>query len=36
VNLALEFLSQARDGDLPPWTQYAQMLLASNEMLYID
>ena len=36
TSIALEFLGQARDSDLSPWTQYVQMLLASNEMLYID
>jgi len=36
TSIALEFLGQAQDSDLSPWTQYVQMLLASNEMLYID
>jgi hypothetical protein len=36
IDVGIEFLRTAADDDLPPWTQYVQMLLASNEMLYID
>jgi hypothetical protein len=36
IDLAVDFLRTASDDGLSPWTQYAQMLLASNEMLYVD
>jgi hypothetical protein len=34
--LALEFLSQPATGKPSRWEQFAQVLLASNEMLYVD
>ena len=36
IEVATEFLRTAADDDLKPWAQYVQMLLASNEMLYVD
>jgi hypothetical protein len=33
---ALEFLEEAPGAELSSWEQYAQVLLASNEMLYVD
>jgi mono/diheme cytochrome c family protein len=36
IELALAFLSQPTDSDLSRWEQYAQVLLASNELLYVD
>jgi hypothetical protein len=36
VKLALEFLGQPRAPEMTRWEQYAQLLLASNEMLYVD
>ncbi|MEY2408456.1 MAG: hypothetical protein QOF48_1126, partial [Verrucomicrobiota bacterium] len=36
LKLALEFLRKPAPSDFPRWAQYAQMLLASNEMLYVD
>jgi hypothetical protein len=36
VKLALSFLASPSQGGLSKWEQYAQMLLASNEMLYVD
>ena len=36
VELAMAFLSQPTDSDLSRWEQYAQVLLASNELLYVD
>jgi cytochrome c553 len=39
LRLAVEYLSQeagdSSDGDLSRWTQYAQVLLSSNEFMYI-
>jgi len=39
VQLAVEYLRQAvdnaSDGDLSRWTQYAQVLLSSNEFMYV-
>jgi len=35
-SLAREFLRKPARGDAPRWEQYAQLLLASNEMLYVD
>jgi hypothetical protein len=35
-NLALQFLHRGTNSDMPRWEQYAQVLLASNEMLYVD
>ena len=34
--VALGYLSRPGSGDISRWDQYAQMLLASNEMLYVD
>ncbi len=34
--LALDFLMKPQRGDMPRWEQYAQALLASNELFYID
>ena len=36
LQLALDFLRKPAPADFPRWAQYAQMLLASNEMLYVD
>jgi hypothetical protein len=36
IELASEFLRTPNDDGLPAWAQYSQMLLASNEMFYID
>jgi hypothetical protein len=36
MKLALEFLRQPATVEMTRWEQYAQMLLASNEMLYVD
>jgi hypothetical protein len=36
TQLALEFLGKPETPEMPRWEQYAQMLLASNEMLYVD
>ena len=36
IELALAFLAQPTDSDLSRWEQYAQVLLASNELLYVD
>jgi len=35
-SLAQEFLRKPANGDASRWEQYAQLLLASNEMLYVD
>ena len=34
--LAREFLGKPESGEMSRWEQYAQMLLASNEMIYVD
>ena len=34
--LALKFLRGASAAEMSRWEQYAQLLLASNEMLYVD
>lgn len=34
--LALEFLNKPARGETSRWEQFAQVLLASNEMLYVD
>jgi hypothetical protein len=34
--LGLNFISQPNDSQMSRWEQYAQLLLASNEMLYVD
>ena len=36
TSLALEFLGKAETPEMPRWEQYAQMLLAANEMFYVD
>jgi hypothetical protein len=36
VNVALEFLGKPPVGRMSRWEQYAQILLASNEMFYVD
>ncbi|HWN95505.1 MAG TPA: DUF1553 domain-containing protein, partial [Methylomirabilota bacterium] len=36
MKLALDFLRQPDIVEMTRWEQYAQMLLASNEMLYVD
>ncbi len=34
--LALAFLGQTGHSEMPRWEQYAQALLAANEMIYVD
>ncbi|MBI3416954.1 MAG: DUF1549 domain-containing protein [Verrucomicrobia bacterium] len=34
--LASDFLGKPASGELSRWEQYAQLLLASNEMMYVD
>ncbi len=36
VKLALDFLGKPPAPEMSRWEQYAQLLLASNEMLYVD
>jgi hypothetical protein len=36
LKLALDFLARPTEAAMTRWEQYAQMLLASNEMLYVD
>ena len=36
MKLALEFLRKPESNGLTRWERYAQMLLASNEMMYVD
>jgi hypothetical protein len=36
VRLAEKFLDRSETPEMPRWEQYAQMLLAANEMLYVD
>jgi hypothetical protein len=36
IDLALEFLHKPTSAELTRWQQYAQMLLACDEMLYVD
>jgi hypothetical protein len=36
IELALDFLSRPTSAELTRWEQYAQMLLACDEMLYVD
>jgi hypothetical protein len=36
TKLAEEFLGKAETPEMPRWEQYAQALLASNEMFYVD
>jgi hypothetical protein len=36
TKLALDFLGREETPEMPRWEQYAQMLLAANEMFYVD
>ena len=36
VRLAVEFLEKPEADGMPRWERYAQVLLAANEMLYLD
>jgi hypothetical protein len=36
TQLALDFLGKPASSEMTRWEQYAQMLLASNEMMYVD
>jgi hypothetical protein len=36
TKLGLEFLCRPGPAEMPRWEQYAQLLLISNEMLYVD
>ena len=36
LKLALEFLRKPGTSEVTRWEQFAQLLLASNEMLYVD
>jgi hypothetical protein len=36
LKLALDFLGKPPAPEMTRWEQYAQLLLASNEMLYVD
>lgn len=36
LELAQQFLKQPADGDVSTWEQFAQALLATNEMIYVD
>jgi hypothetical protein len=36
LKLALDFLRAPAQGEMTRWEQYAQVLMASNEMLYLD
>ena len=36
MQLALAFLAAPPEGGLTRWEQYAQVLLAANEFLYLD
>jgi len=36
MQLAIEFLQEAESAGMSRWEQYAQILLASNEALYVD
>jgi hypothetical protein len=36
MKLALEFLAKPAAPEMTRWEQYAQLLLVSNEMLYVD
>lgn len=36
IRLALDFLARPSSGEVTRWQQYAQSLLISNEMLYVD
>jgi len=36
IELATQFLSKPTTSSMSRWEQYAQVLLASDEMLYVD
>ena len=36
LQVALEFLRQPESKAMTRWEQYAQIVLASNEMMYVD
>ena len=36
IKLALEFLHRPAEIGMSRWEEYAQLLLASNEMMYVD
>jgi hypothetical protein len=36
MKLALDFLGKEETPEMPRWEQYTQMLLAANEMFYVD
>ena len=36
LTLALDFLAKPARGEMSRWEQYAQILLGSNEMMYVD
>ena len=36
IKLALEFLHRPAGSGMSRWEEYAQLLLASNEMMYVD
>jgi hypothetical protein len=36
VKLAVDFLGGVETPEMPRWEQYAQALLAANEMIYVD
>ncbi len=36
IDLALDFLGKPTGAEMYRWEQYAQMLLACDEMLYVD
>jgi hypothetical protein len=36
LSVALAYLNKPASGDISRWDRYAQMLLVSNEMLYVD
>jgi hypothetical protein len=36
LSMILDFLRRPSASDMSRWEQYAQLLLASNELLYVD
>ena len=36
LRLGIEFLQEPENQKMPRWQQYAQILIASNEALYVD
>jgi hypothetical protein len=36
LDLAMDYLGKPANGEMSRWERYAQVLLASNEMLYVD